>query len=100
MLMRSFLPNPLELLKMWEKVSIMATLSTYDTWLIGSELRIPWGSRVVVPLLLLRRGCRKLVPIRSILLWGVILLVPIISSSISLVFVFGSINLIASLLIL
>jgi hypothetical protein len=36
-------------------------LSMYDTWLVGLELQISWGCRVVVPLL--RRGCWRLVPI-------------------------------------
>ena len=63
MQMRSFLPNSFKLLKMWEKVSIMSMLSTYDTWMVGPDLWISWGSRVVVPLLLLRRGCWIMVPI-------------------------------------
>ena len=100
MMLRTFVPNSLKFLKMRKKVSVMATLSVDNAALVGLKLQIPWWSRVFVPLLLWRRRSRKLVPVWSILLGGIIPLVSIIDSSISLVVVLGLIIAIASLLIL
>lgn len=70
MLMRAFILKSVQFLKMWIEVGIMSMLFADGTGLLGLQFWIPWHSRVFVPLLLWRRGCRKLVHIWMIFLGG------------------------------
>ena len=68
MLLRVFLSNPFELIDMWEKMIVIVKNATHGTCVIGlNTILIPWWSRVDIILLLLRRGCKRLVPILWIL---------------------------------
>lgn len=100
MLARVFLSNHFNLIEVREKMSIMAMYTTHGTWLVGSNFFIPWWSRIYIPFLLLRRRCRRLVPIWLVLLWGIISPIPISPFSISLVVIGGVVISISSLLIL
>lgn len=92
MILRMFRSNPFELINMWKNMSIMDIHITHDIWVIGLNIfLIPWLSMVGIALLLLRRRCRRLVPIGLVLLWGIIPSIVVSSSSISLVVVGGPI---------
>ena len=99
-MLRPFISNPCKFIKVWTKMIIMTIHGTHGTWVIGSNFFILWCCRVGITLLLLRRRCRRLVPIWLVFLWGIIPLIPIGASSISLVIIGGLLIYVSSLLIL